>query len=140
VAVGGYGVVALIVASVLSGGQLLSLQALVGNLASAVLAAVVGDAMRGRSRLRKADQARAVAQERVRVAREVHDVVGHRLAAITVQARACRRRMETDPESAARALTQIDELAVQALAETRAAVGQIGDPGEAAPLHPAGAS
>jgi signal transduction histidine kinase len=139
IAAGAYGLATLLVASVLNGGQLLSLQALVGNLASVVLAPVVGDAMRERRELRAADQARAVAQERVRIAREVHDVVGHRLAAITLQARACARRIESDPARAAEALAQIDELAAQALAETRAAVGQIGEPGEPAPLHPAGA-
>jgi signal transduction histidine kinase len=152
VALGGFAIVALLVGSVVTGGPLLSLQLLVGNLVSPVLAVFVGDAMRGRrefamrererareiEELRDADQRRAVAQERVRLAREVHDVVGHRLAAITVQARAGGRRIEADPARAGVALAEIDELATTALAETRSVLGQIGDTDEPAPTQPVG--
>jgi signal transduction histidine kinase len=152
IALGGYAIVALVVGSVVTGGPLLSLQLLVGNLASPVLAVFVGDVMRGRreyalrererareiEELRDADQRRAVAQERVRLAREVHDVVGHRLAAIAVQARAGGRRLDADSARARDALTEIDELATRALAETRHALGQIGDADEPAPTQPVG--
>jgi signal transduction histidine kinase len=153
IAIGLYAVLAILVGSVIAGGPLLSIQLLVSNLASPLLAVAVGDALRSRrdyarrwrerarevEALRDADQARAVAQERVRVAGEVHDLVGHRLAAITVQARAARRRAETDPARAADALAEIDELATRALAETRRAVGEIGDPDEPAPTQPVSA-
>jgi signal transduction histidine kinase len=152
VALGAFAIVALLVGSVVTGGPLLSLQLLVSNLAPPVLAVFVGDAMRGRRELatrererareiealRDADQRRAVAQERVRLAREVHDVVGHRLAAITVQARAGSRRLEADPPRAGEALAEIDDLATAALAETRSVLGQIGDADEQAPTHPVG--
>jgi signal transduction histidine kinase len=152
VVIGLYAVLAILVGSVITGGPLLSIQLLVSNLASPLLAVAVGDAMRSRrdyarrwrerahevEALRDADQARAVAQERVRMAGEVHDVVGHRLAAITVQARAARRRLETDPARAAAALAEIDELATRALAETRRAVGEIGAADEPAPTQPVG--
>jgi signal transduction histidine kinase len=154
IAIGAYGIVALLVASVITGGPLLSLQLLVSNLASPVLAVVAGDVMRGRreyarrwrarareiEELRDADQRRAMAQERVRLAREVHDVVGHRLAAITLQARAGARRIGADPARAAEALAEIDALASRALADTRTAVGLIGDENERAPTHPVGAA
>jgi signal transduction histidine kinase len=143
IALGAYGVVVLLVGSIAIGGPLLTLGVLVNNLISPVLAVLVGDVMRQRrvyaERLRElsdADRERAVAEERVRIAREVHDVVGHRLAGITLQARGCKRRIETDPVRAAEALDEIDKLAAQALAETRAAVGLIGDPGELAPTEP----
>jgi signal transduction histidine kinase len=150
VAIGLYAVVAVLIGSVVTGGPLLSVQLLVSNLASPILAVAVGDALRSRrdyarrwrSRareiegLRDADQARAMAQQRVQIAAEVHDVVGHRLAAITVQARAAGRRAEDERVTAA--LAEIDSLATAALAETRRAVGEIGDPGEAAPTHPVG--
>ena len=72
--------------------------------------------------LRDADQQRAVAEERVRLARDVHDIVGHYLAGIALQARAGLRRVRTDPARATQALTEIDQLASDALAETRQAV------------------
>ena len=154
IAIGAYGVVALIVASVVTGGPLLSLQVLVANLASPILAVIAGDVMRGRrayarrwreyaeeiERLRDADRERAVAEERVRLAREVHDVVGHRLAAITLQARAGAQRIGSDPETAGAALAEIDALAGQALADTRRAVGVIGHDGLGAPTEPSRAA
>lgn len=132
-AIGAFAVAALLIGSVITGGPLLSLQLLVGNLAAPILAVVAGDVMRGR---RDADRVRAVAQERVRLAREVHDIVGHHLAAIALQARAGGRRMEADPGSAAEAFSNIDELSSQALAETREAMGLICEPGELAPTAP----
>jgi signal transduction histidine kinase len=88
-------------------------------------------------RLRDADQQRAVAQERVRLARDVHDIVGHYLAGIALQARAGLRRVRTDPARAAQALTEIDQLAGNALAETRQAVGIIRSEDASADLRPA---
>lgn len=154
IAIGAFSVTALLIGLLVSGGSLLSIQSLVGNLVTPVLAVAIGDAMRGRreyamrwrmrarevEELRVADQQRAVAQERVRVAREVHDVVGHRLAAITIQARAGCRVAGTDPALAAEALAQIDSLATAALAETRGAVGQIADEHAAAPVQPLAAT
>jgi signal transduction histidine kinase len=155
VAIGLYAIAAILIGSLMTGGPLLSIQLLVSNVAAPVLAVAVGDALRSRrdyamrwraraheiEQLRDADQARAMAQQRVQIAAEVHDVVGHRLAAITVQARAAGRRASgSDDSRVAAALSEIDSLATAALAETRRAVGQIGEPGEVAPTHPVGAS
>jgi signal transduction histidine kinase len=89
------------------------------------------DAMTERARslleLREIETRRAADQERMRVAREVHDLVGHFLAGITLQARAARKRIGADPEAARNALAEIDELASKALAETRQAVRAIRD-------------
>lgn len=100
-----------------------------------VLATVVGDVLRTlRDRnveletLRDAAAREAVAQDRVRIARDVHDVVGHVLAGITLQARAGRRLVDRDPARTADVLRVIDELATGALGDTREAVGRIRDP------------
>jgi signal transduction histidine kinase len=102
----------------------LSLSAVIRGVASAVLALLVGDLMREARESNRRLAELAVAQDRMRIAREVHDAVGHSLAAITLQARAGRRR----PERSARALDEIDTLAAAALAETRHAIGAIREP------------
>ena len=72
----------------------------------AVMATVIGDVLRSlheRNRqleeLRDVEKREAVAQDRVRIAREVHDIVGHALAAITLQARAGRGRSGATPRA-----------------------------------------
>jgi signal transduction histidine kinase len=85
--------------------------------------------------LRATEHREIIAQERLRIAREVHDVVGHALAAITLHARVGTRRLSRDPSSTARSLEEITELAAAALAETRDAVGQLRT-ADTADLHP----
>jgi signal transduction histidine kinase len=75
--------------------------------------------------LRATENREIVAQERLRIAREVHDVVGHALAAIALHARVGTRRLGRDPAGTAQSLDEITELAASALAETREAVGQL---------------
>ena len=75
--------------------------------------------------LRAAETREVIAQERLRIAREVHDVVGHALAAIALHARVGTRRLGRDPSGTAQSLAEITELAASALAETREAVGQL---------------
>jgi signal transduction histidine kinase len=75
--------------------------------------------------LREAETRSAIAEERMRIAREVHDVVGHALVAITLQARAGLRRLSRSPQRAGQALREIETLASRALAETRTAVATI---------------
>jgi signal transduction histidine kinase len=81
--------------------------------------------------LRAAENREIMAQERLRIAREVHDVVGHALAAITLHARVGTRRVGRDPAGTAQSLVEITELAASALAETRDAVGQLRTTGSA---------
>jgi signal transduction histidine kinase len=96
-----------------------------GVIVSALLAVWVGDLLReARESSRRLSQL-AVAQDRMRIAREVHDVVGHSLVGIALQARAAQRRLERDPAKAAASLEEIDRLAASALADTRRAVGVI---------------
>lgn len=66
---------------------------------------------------------RAVVDERLRIARELHDVVAHHISAVGVQAAAARRVQAKAPETTTRLLGQIEESSRQALAETRSLLG-----------------
>ena len=61
----------------------------------------------------------AVAQERARIAREMHDVVAHNLSVMVVQSSAARRMIERNPERAREALTSVEHTGREALAEMR---------------------
>ena len=66
---------------------------------------------------------REVSEDRVRIARELHDVIAHGLAVITVQAGVGRRLMARRPEEAANALASIEEIGRAAQEELRAVLG-----------------
>ncbi len=73
-----------------------------------------------------ANQARgehAIVAERERVARDVHDVLGHSLTALSVKAELAARLIDIDPPRAKEELESIQTTARQALAEVRATVG-----------------
>ncbi len=71
-------------------------------------------------RAAEAERARQqVREERVRIARELHDVVAHTLAVITVQAGVGRRLMARDPEEASTALESIETIGRSAQEELR---------------------
>jgi signal transduction histidine kinase len=65
---------------------------------------------------------RAVAEERARIARELHDVVAHAISVIVLQARGGRRSLD-EPDEARRALDAIESTGTQALAEMRRLLG-----------------
>jgi signal transduction histidine kinase len=62
---------------------------------------------------------RAVAEERSRIARELHDVVSHAISVTVLQARGARRTLDTDPETARRALDAIEQTNTAALGDMR---------------------
>lgn len=65
----------------------------------------------------------AIVAERERVARDVHDVLGHSLTALSVKAELASRLIDLDPARAKEELESIQATARQALAEVRATVG-----------------
>lgn len=72
------------------------------------------------------DRRLAVAEERVRIARDLHDAAGHAINVITVRAGAA--RMRQDPERSRRALEVIEETARRTAAEIDGIVGTLRDP------------
>jgi signal transduction histidine kinase len=80
---------------------------------------------------------RAVAEERERIAREMHDVVTHHVSVIVIQAGAGLRALERRPEDARDALQAIDESGRRALADMRRMLGILGRPANAAEEVPA---
>lgn len=100
---------------------------LVGNLVILAAAWFLGDGARGRREDALSEQQRlarqAVSDERLRIARELHDVVAHSMSVIAVQAGTGRMVIDDDPEHARRALTSIEETSKQALNEMRRLLG-----------------
>ncbi|MER6676873.1 sensor histidine kinase [Streptomyces sp. NPDC000983] len=116
------------------------------------MAATAGDAMRSRrafvdaireraeraERTREEEARRRVAEERLRIARDLHDVVAHHIALVNVQAGVAAHVMDKRPDQAKEALAHVREASRSALNELRATVGllrQSGDP--EAPTEPA---
>jgi len=80
---------------------------------------------------------RARAEERNRIARELHDVIAHTLTVLLLHVTSARLAVEHDLADAARALAEAERLGRESLAEVRQAVGVLhrdGDTGPAAPL------
>lgn len=86
---------------------------------------------------REEEARRQVAEERVRIARDLHDVVAHSLASINVQSGVAAHVIEQRPEEARRALLAIKQTSKEALDELRATLGMLREGDSAAPRRPA---
>ncbi|MFF0432578.1 sensor histidine kinase [Streptomyces sp. NPDC004327] len=123
----------------------------VGVFAWTGMAAAAGDAVRSRrafvdaireraeraERTREEEARRRVAEERLRIARDLHDVVAHHIALVNVQAGVAAHVMDKRPDQAKEALAHVRAASRSALDELRATVGllrQSGDP--EAPTEP----
>ncbi|MFF5702801.1 sensor histidine kinase [Streptomyces sp. NPDC012794] len=124
----------------------------IGIFAWTGMAAAAGDAVRSRrafvdaireraeraERTREEEARRRVAEERLRIARDLHDVVAHHIALVNVQAGVAAHVMDKRPDQAKEALAHVRDASRSALNELRATVGllrQSGDP--EAPTEPA---
>jgi signal transduction histidine kinase len=67
--------------------------------------------------------AEALAGERARIARELHDIVAHSVSVMGVQAGAARLSMDTEPDRARQVLLSIEETAREAVGELRRLLG-----------------
>jgi two-component system, NarL family, sensor histidine kinase DesK len=76
----------------------------------------------------------AVADERLRIARDLHDLLGHSLSLITLKAELAGRVIDADPRRAAREITDLETVARRSLGEVRAAVTSYRQPSLAAEL------
>jgi signal transduction histidine kinase len=120
-------------------------------LALAGAAAAVGVAVRGqhdaleaaRARARQAEltreeeAVRRVTDERVRIARELHDVLAHHISVINVQAGVARHLLDTRPDQARTALTAVRDASKTVLTEMAAVLGLLRTEDGAGPAEPA---
>jgi signal transduction histidine kinase len=119
-------------------------------LAWAGAAAAVGVAVRmqraaldaAEARARQAEQTREeeaerrVTDERLRIARELHDVVAHHISVINVQAGVARHLLDSRPDQAKEALGLVRDAGKTVLSEMSAVVGLLRTPEEDAPTEP----
>jgi signal transduction histidine kinase len=107
---------------------------------------LVGAAIRSRARearelTRRAERLErerlvAVAEERARIARELHDVIAHSVSVMVVQAGAAEEVLKRDPERALDPVRAVQETGRQALVEMSRLVGLLRDDGEELGLAP----
>ncbi|MEA2973407.1 MAG: hypothetical protein QOG82_1865 [Actinomycetota bacterium] len=126
----------LLVAAVTSPDEL-SLGDFIGNVAVYGIAAVFGDSVRVRraytetlearaadlERNQQVEARRAVAEERLRIARELHDVVAHAMSVVAVQSGVGAHVIDTDPAEAKRILQNVKVTSREALDEMRRLLG-----------------
>jgi two-component system sensor histidine kinase DesK len=110
-----------------------------GNTVSAVVVAPLGglfayiagrraDTVESLRRTRAELARAAVAEERLRIARDLHDLLGHSLSLITLKAELAGRLMAADPDRAALEISELESVARQSLSDVREAVAGFRQP------------
>jgi len=82
------------------------------------------------------DRREAIAEERTRIARELHDVLAHSVSVMTVQAGAAEEMLRVDPARALEPVRAVQETGRQALVEMKRLVGMLREGGDAGVLPP----
>lgn len=100
---------------------------------SARRSALVEDQRERERAVQDVEQQQAVQAERVRIARDLHDVVAHHVSGIGVQAAGASRLLEARPERAREALGAIETSSRQAVAQMHQIVGLLRSDDETAP-------
>ena len=122
-----------------------------GTFALLATAAFLGDATRTRreyiaeveqraieaERTREEEALRRVDEERIRIAREVHDIVAHSLSIVAVQASAATTLLDNDVEGARESMENVRDTSKQALSELRSMLNVLRTGDGEAPLTPA---
>lgn len=88
------------------------------------------------ARSREEASRRRASEERLAIARELHDVVAHNISVINVQANTALHLMDRQPERARSALSTINDVSKQALVELRSVLGVLRQIDEGAPRAP----
>src|SRR6266540_1138846 len=87
-------------------------------------------------RIQEEEALRRASEERLRIARELHDALGHHLSLINVQSGVALHLNEDLPEQAQRSLAAIKQASKEALAELRSVLDILRQEGEPAPRSP----
>jgi signal transduction histidine kinase len=98
--------------------------------------AVLWSLRRRRDRVER--EARALLEQRLAIARELHDVVAHHVSVIGIQAAAARRTIDRSPGEAAAALSAIEASSRAAVLEMQRLVTTLRHPDETGDSHEAG--
>ncbi|MGW5366121.1 sensor histidine kinase [Actinopolymorpha pittospori] len=120
------------------------------RIGASVMSAALGESVRSRrfiaaealeraeraERTREEEARSRVDQERLRIAREVHDTVAHAIAIINVQAGVTAHVLDKRPERARETLEAIEQTSSQALQEMRAILGVLRDDSDGRVPHP----
>ncbi|HWC67365.1 MAG TPA: sensor histidine kinase [Acidimicrobiales bacterium] len=85
---------------------------------------------------REEEARRRVAEERLRIARDLHDVIAHGITTIHMQSGVAAHVLDRHPEAAGPALRAIKDVSKQTLAELRATLHLLREGNESAPLAP----
>jgi len=117
------------VALVVFGCQLAVDHALVVHILAVAVAWMLGHTIRQRrqfTEVRRVEAAaRAVQDERLRIAREIHDMIAHSIGVITIQAGVGSRVIDRRPDEARKALTVIEDIGRHTLTELRGMLGTL---------------
>ncbi|HEX2054209.1 MAG TPA: histidine kinase [Actinomycetota bacterium] len=82
---------------------------------------------------REIETQRRLTEERLRIARELHDIIAHTITVITVQAGEAQDALDRYPEQARKALKTIREASREAMSELKATVGVLREPAAGEP-------
>jgi signal transduction histidine kinase len=88
-------------------------------------------------RTREDEARRRAGEERIRIARELHDILAHRISMISVQSGVGAHLMDRDPDQARRALVAVNQASKEALQELRATLGLLRQVDAPEPRSPA---
>ena len=119
-------------------GAIIGLAAWLGLLGTlAEVARVRRERAAERARMEAEEKRRRASEERLRIARELHDVLGHHISLINVQAGVALHLMEEKPEQARTSLSAIKDASKEALSELRSVLAILRQVDEDAPRSPA---